>query len=160
MVIHSSKLIQVGWNEWCSLPELNIPFIKAKIDTGAKTSSLHAFDIQADTQKNIVQFTVHPVQGDTKITIPCQATIVDTRNVMSSNGHIEPRYVIKTPIILGEKQWKIEVTLSNRDPLQYRMLLGREALKKRVLVDPQHDSLLCKIRKKDIISTYKLLGED
>lgn len=155
MVISSDKLIQVGWSEWCCLPGLDIPYIKAKVDTGAKTSALHAFDIEADSDDKIVKFNVHPVQGDSKIRIPCEAEIIDIRSVMSSNGHIERRYVIKTPLRLGEKKWKIEITLSNRDPLQYRMLLGREALQKRVLVDPQHTLLLGKLTKKDILGIYK-----
>ncbi len=128
----------VGRSEWCSLPDLGIPGIKAKIDTGARTSAIHAFDIRAETidDKKHVFFKVHPIQGNTQIVVSCQALIVDERYIMSSNGHKEHRYIITTNIKLGENIYNIDLSLSNRDPLTFRMLLGREALNKRMIVDP------------------------
>ncbi len=136
------KKVLVGRSEWCSLPGLGIPGIKAKIDTGAKTSAIHAFDICAETinHEKYVHFKVHPIQGSTNIVTSCQALIVDERYIMSSNGHKEHRYIIMTDIQLGENIYNIELSLSNRDPLVFRMLLGRQALNKRMIVDP---SLTC-----------------
>lgn len=138
-----SKKILVGRSEWCRLPELDIPLIKAKIDTGAKTSAIHAFDISSEIidRKSFANFKVHPLQGNAQIMISCQALIVDERYIMSSNGHKEHRYIIMTDLILGEHCYNVELSLSNRDPLTYRMLLGREALNKRMIVDP---SITCR----------------
>lgn len=133
----NEKLL-LGRSEWCGLPDLDIPAIKAKIDTGAKTSAIHAFNIRTHTDNGQawVDFELHPLQANNDVIIQCQAAIIDERSIMSSNGHKEHRYVIKTPITIGQQQWEIEVTLSNRDPLKYRMLLGRESLSNRTLVDP------------------------
>lgn len=142
MKLNLTDKILVGRSEWCSLPQLGIPAIKAKIDTGAKTSAIHAFDICSEIihHKHYVNFKVHPLQGDTRITVSCQALIADERYIMSSNGHKEHRYIIMTDIQLGEHVYRLELSLSNRDPLTFRMLLGREALNKRMIVDP---SLTC-----------------
>ncbi len=130
--------LQIGWYEWCSLDKLGLPAIKAKIDTGAKTSALHAVDIKPYIQKRIekVSFVVLPLQANNNLQIHCHANVIDKRLVMSSNGHKEQRYVIKTPITIGDEHWDIEITLSDRDPLKFRMLLGREALKNKVIIDP------------------------
>lgn len=137
-----SKLA-IGWQEWVALPELNIPAIKAKIDTGAKTSSLHAFDIEPymKNKQQYVKFLVHPLQSDHAINIICHAPVLEMRGVMSSNAHIEQRYVIKSWLCLGSYKWEIELTLSNRDPLRFRMLLGRQALRSKVSIDPS--KILC-----------------
>lgn len=134
----SQEKIKIGWQEWVSLPDLGIPAIKAKIDTGAKTSSLHAFDIEPykKGRQTYVRFLVHPLQADTSIDIICHAPVIDIRGVMSSNAHVEERFVIKSTLYMGNREWEIELTLSNRDPLRYRMLLGREALRSKVLIDP------------------------
>lgn len=126
----------IGRNEWCQLPDLNIPAIKAKIDTGAKTSAIHAFNIKPIQikGKDYVKFDVHPVQGRDDIIVSCKSLIHDERLIMSSNGHKEHRFVITTPLRIGNKIWDIELTLSNRDPLRYRMLLGREALNNRTFI--------------------------
>lgn len=137
-LVEPSKKIRIGWQEWVSLPSIGVPMVKAKIDTGAKTSSLHAMDIRRykKNQKDYVSFKVHPLQGTKKIAVVCHAPIIDYRAVMSSNAQLEKRYVISSIIILGGKSWEIEITLSNRDPLRFRMLLGRQALNSRVLIDP------------------------
>jgi ribosomal protein S6--L-glutamate ligase len=131
-------MVLVGWQEWCALPKHHIPAIKAKIDTGAKTSALHASDIRPFHRQGVrfVHFTVHPLQRSQKFAQSCTALVVDQRNVKNSGGHKELRYVIHTPITLGLMTWEIEITLTNRDPMIFRMLLGRDALKGHSLVDP------------------------
>ncbi len=132
------KKLIVGSQEWCSLPDLNIPAIKARVDSGAKTSSIHAFNIhpfKRDSQP-WVSFEVHPIQNDRKTSIRCEAPIIDRRHVKSSSGSSEKRFVIMSTLVLGGNTWKIELTLNNRDSMGYRMLLGREAMKERMLVDP------------------------
>ncbi len=151
-----NKII-VGWHEWCALPTLHVPAIKAKIDTGAKTSSLHAFDIKTSRkdQQDIVHFSVHPIQANNKVVIQCQAPIIDERHIMSSNGHKELRCVISTQCLLGDLLWEIELTLSDRDPLRFRMLLGREALNKNVIINPSRSLHQGKITKSEIRTLYE-----
>ncbi|MGG5507787.1 MULTISPECIES: 30S ribosomal protein S6--L-glutamate ligase [unclassified Myroides] len=137
------KLI-VGSEEWCSFSTLNIPAIKARVDSGAKTSALHAVNIspfEKDGEK-WVKFDVNPLQNNGKTIIHCEAKIVDKRIVKSSSGSRESRYVIRTVLGLGEMSWEIELTLTNRDSMGYRMLLGREAMGGRILVDPEKNFLL------------------
>lgn len=132
-----SKLI-IGWREWCALPDLNLPGISAKIDTGAKTSSLHAFNIEPFSRNDEpwVRFRVHPIQRHRRPEILCEARVVDHRPVTSSNGTKEHRFVINTQIALGGHRFLTEITLSNRDEMGYRMLIGRQSLSKRFVVDP------------------------
>lgn len=134
----------VGWEEWLALPDLGLPAIRAKIDTGAKTSSLHAFEIEPFGPAGApqVRFGIHPVPGREDIARYCAAPIVDRREVASSNGDREARYVIRTRLVLGGHDWgEIETTLANRESMAYRMLLGRQALRGGMLVDPQHSFL-------------------
>jgi len=147
----------IGWHEWCSLPELGIPAIKAKIDTGARTSAIHAFNIvrRRSHGKDIVYFQIHPLQKNAHLTLSCKAPVIDSRYIMSSNGHKEERYVIETLIHLGDRIWPIEVTLSNRDPLMFRMLLGRTAMLGNVLIDPDHHSLQHKLSKSQLQKLYR-----
>lgn len=135
--------ILIGSSEWCALPALGIDAIKAKIDTGAKTSAIHAYDIEPyKAKKNMyVRFKVHPLQKRNDIIVSCHAQVIDERHIMSSTGHIERRYVISTPLCLGNYMWLIQLTLSDRDPLRFRMLLGREALNGRVLIEPNRHFL-------------------
>lgn len=127
----------IGWREWVSLPELNIDFVKAKIDTGARTSSLHAFDVEVFKRKGAdwVRFKVHPMQRDSKQTVSAEARVHEYRNVRSSTGHQSKRPVIITNLVLLDETWAIELTLANRDEMGFRMLLGREAFRGKVLVD-------------------------
>ncbi|MBF0264932.1 MAG: ATP-dependent zinc protease [Gammaproteobacteria bacterium] len=128
----------LGWREWLAMPELGIEKIKAKIDTGARTSAIHAFDVQLDesSEKKYVKFKMHPSQDDLDYVVECSAPLLDEREVRDSGGHTEMRYVIETSIHLGEKIITAEVTLTNRDSMGFRMLIGRTAIKGIYLVDP------------------------
>jgi len=128
----------LGWEEWISLPKLGLPALKAKVDTGAKTSALHAVNIEPfGTEKRPrVRFGVHPVEGREDITIICSADVVARREVTSSNGESELRYVIQTMAEMGARSWPIEVTLTNRLGMTSRMLLGRQALAEEVVINP------------------------
>jgi ribosomal protein S6--L-glutamate ligase len=155
-ILEVKNRLLIGRDEWCQLPDLHIPAIKAKIDTGAKTSALHAFNIRTikKNHQRFVQFDMHPLQGDADTLVSCIAPLFDERHIMSSSGHKEHRYVIRTRIVIADQEWQMELTLSNRDPLRYRLLLGREALNNRVLIDP---SLTChqkKIRYKKALKLY------
>lgn len=129
----------IGSEEWGQFPQLGIPAVKARIDSGAKTSALHAEQITPFEKEGElwVRFVVNPLQNNQKSTIKCEAPVVDKRIIKSSTGNRESRFVIKTPFGLGEMMWDIEVTLTNRDSMGYRMLLGREAMSGRLIVDPE-----------------------
>ena len=145
------KIIKVGWREWVALPAFGIPAIKAKVDTGARTSSLHTFYIEEYTVDGMpfIKFDIHPVQKRTDIAVRCEAEISDKRLVRDSGGHEEERYVIETEIRIGNIQQVIEVTLTSRDDMKFRMLLGRSALiNNNVLVDPNNSYLIGKRPKK------------
>ncbi len=128
----------LGWREWVSLPELGIDNIKAKIDTGARTSALHAFDVKVDNSEPIhkVKFKMHPLQDNNDYVVECQANVLDERDVTDSGGHKERRIVIETIIEIGKHRYPIEMTLTDRDTMKFRMLLGRTALKPHYIVDP------------------------
>lgn len=127
----------IGWREWVDLPGLHIKEIKAKVDTGARTSSLHAYDLEYfyKGRKEFVRFKVHPLQKSIQKTVRCEAEVLEFRKIKSSNGQVQKRPVILTPIKLMGQEWVIELTLTNRDEMGFRMLLGRECFKKRFLVD-------------------------
>ena len=128
--------LQFGWEEWISLPDIGVPALRAKIDTGARTSALHAFDIETfgSASKPKVRFTVHPIPGRDDLVIPCSAEIIDRREVTSSNGDKELRYVISTTMSVNGQSWPIEITLTNRSTMTSRMLLGRTALKDHISI--------------------------
>ena len=130
-------LITIGWREWIGMPELGIAGLKVKVDTGARTSSLHAYDVEIFRRgsKDLVRFTLHPIQRDTKVTVHCESLLLEQRTVRSSNGARELRPVIQTPIEVAGHCWPIEITLTSRDAMGFRMLLGREAIRRRCLVD-------------------------
>ena len=128
----------IGREEWCSLPDLGLPAIKTRIDSGAKTSALHAFNIEQFERdgQNWMRFDVHPLPGSRLVVKGCVAKLLARREIRSSNGMSEVRHVVQTTLTLGNENWPIEVTLTNRDPMGYRMLLGRQAMEGRLLVDP------------------------
>jgi len=143
----SDGKIIVGWREWVSLPELQLPAIKAKVDTGAKTSALHAFFVQRFRRNgsDFVRFRVHPLQRNSDLVIERESPLIDERMVSDSGGHQELRCVIETQIDLGENQWPIEMTLTNRDSMRFRMLIGRTAMDSRIQVDPSVSYLTGKL---------------
>lgn len=129
----------LGWREWVSLPELGIPAIKAKIDTGARTSALHAFRIEpfARAGTDHVRFWLHPLRNERRVELVCEAPILQQRTVKDSGGHSEQRYVIESTVHIGNLQWSIELTLTSREDMMFRMLLGRSAITKgRLKIDP------------------------
>ena len=129
---------RLGWEEWVALPGLGLPAIRAKVDTGARTSALHAFDIEpfGPLQAPKVRFAIHPIPDRTDVTIPCSARVVDRREVTSSMGDMEFRFVIRTELQIGDRCWPIEVTLTDRSTMSYRMLIGRQALGPDMVVTP------------------------
>ncbi len=132
------KRKSIGWREWVTMPELGLHRVKAKVDTGARTSALHAFALRPFKEGNIdkISFDIHPIQFDSTTVVTCTANIIDKRWVTDSGGHREERYVIFTPLALGEEVWPVEITLTERDTMLFRMLLGRSAIRKRYTVDP------------------------
>lgn len=142
-------LLAVGWREWLSLPDLGILQIKAKIDSGARTSALHAFHLEPFKVdgKHFIRFKMHPLQRRTDTVVSCTAAIKDIRWVVDSGGHRERRYVIETQLVIGELTLPIEVTLTNRDTMNFRMLLGRTAMRKHLVINPAASFLLQKYNK-------------
>ena len=140
----SNAKIIIGSEEWFGFPHLGIPAIKARIDSGAKTSAIHAFNIQPFKRDGQpwVSFEVHPLQNNRKAVVRCESAVVDRRVVKSSIGYSEKRYVIREPMLVNGETWDIELTLANRDSMGYRMLLGREAMSGRTLVDPDESFCL------------------
>ena len=147
----------VGSEEWISLNDLNIPYVKARVDSGAKTSSLHAINIQPFQKDNEtwVTFDVFPIQNDGKRKINCRALVIDKRIVKSSSGNRENRYVVRTQISLADEKWDIELTLTNRDSMGYRMLLGRQAMIGRIIVDPSENFLAGHVEDETIFESYQ-----
>ncbi len=140
----------IGWREWLALPDIGLPAIKAKIDTGARTSALHAFFVETFDKGGVthVRFGIHPLQKRTDIEVVCEAPVIDRRWVSDSGGHREMRYVIEAPIHMGGRVWPVEITLTSRDSMLFRMLLGRTALKGRMMVDPARSYVAGKLSRK------------
>ncbi len=129
--------IAIGWREWIGLPGLGLRAVKAKVDTGARTSSLHAIDIEPFVRngKDMVRFEVHPFQRETRTTVVVEARVLSRRSIRSSSGHEQTRYIIRTTAKLGEIEWPIELSLTSRSEMGFRMLLGRQALHSLFIVD-------------------------
>jgi len=143
----SKVLTTIGWREWVSLPDLDVDHIKAKIDTGARTSALHAHNIRVLEElgdEYRLRITIHPVQRSREEEVTVEVLAHDYRKVKSSAGHEQHRYVINTPVTIGDRTIPIEITLTNRDAMGFRMLLGRSALRKGFLVNPKKSYLMGK----------------
>ncbi len=136
----------LGWREWISFPELGIDRLKAKVDTGARTSCLHAFRVTPFLRDGArwVQFDVHPLQKNTQKVVSCEAPVLDRRQVRDSGGHEELRYVIETAVAIGGDVIRAELTLTDRDTMKFRALLGRTAMRGRYVVDPGRSYLVGK----------------
>ncbi len=145
-----TKLL-IGWREWADLPDFDVRNINAKIDTGAKSSAIHAFRIRESMVGGTehVEFFLHPVQRRKKPEYFCRAPLAGRRVIRSSNGQEEERYVIETRLRLGGRIWKIDLTLTNRDAMGFRLLLGRDALRRKFLIDPGASYLLGQRDRKD-----------
>ncbi len=147
----------IGGEEWCAFPDLGIPAIKARVDSGAKTSSIHAFNLHKFSRNGEpwISFEVHPMQGSRQAVLRCESRIVDRRAVKSSSGYSETRYVIRSTLTFSGKSWPIELTLANRDTMGYRMLLGREAMNGRILVDPSESFLQGTVSEEELDAYYR-----
>lgn len=138
------NLVEIGWEEWIALPDLNLPAIRAKVDTGARTSALHVFMVEKISEDGVtkVRFGIHPIPQKPEVEVFCTAHLVDEREIISSNGVSELRYVIRTMAQFGKKKWPIEITLTDRETMAYRMLIGRQAMEEKLLVVPGQSFLL------------------
>jgi len=143
------EILTLGWREWVGLPELGLSAIKAKVDTGARTSTLHAFELHTFSEhgKPRVKFKIHPIQKDTETVVTCVADVIDERFVTDSGGHKEQRLIIMTELTIGCWSWPIEMTLTARDNMMFRMLLGRTAIKNIAMVDPSRSFITGKKRR-------------
>ncbi|MGH1539281.1 MAG: 30S ribosomal protein S6--L-glutamate ligase [Arenicella sp.] len=150
------SMMIIGSEEWCELPQLGIPAIKARIDSGAKTSAIHAYKMKPFKKGSELwlKYELHPLQNNRSTIIKCESQVIDKRRIKNTSGVSESRYVIKTPIRMNEQTWDIELTLTNRDAMGYRMLLGREAMLERILVNPSAHFLLGDRTDTDIKATY------
>lgn len=146
----------IGSDEWCVFKELGIPAIKARVDSGAKTSSIHASNIEVFSKDGVdwVRFEVDPIQDDSSILIKCEAKLLRSKMIKSSMGASEERLMIRTALTLGEDTFTIKLTLASRDTMNYRMLLGREALNKRYLINPVANCLLGRFTQEDVLGKY------
>ncbi len=140
-----------GWREWVALPAFDIKRIKAKIDTGARTSALHASKITPFTKDGAayVRFIVHPLQRQSRPAKTCVALVIDHRRITDSGGKSEERYVVRASLAICQTVWPVELSLTNRDQMGFRMLIGRQALRRRYVVDPAR-SFVTKLKRRKI----------
>ena len=162
MVIFAKKTV-IGWEEWVSLPEIGLPLLKAKVDTGAHTSALHATNIKVVRrgEKRFVRFRINPVHKNRKVIVKCIAPLIDRRIVVDSGGHREKRYVISTDLVIGKKREPIEITLTNRKTMAFRMLLGRQAMDvAKLMVDPVKSCVMGQYSLHQVLAIYQSILEE
>ena len=149
--------LTVGWREWTALPDLGVNAIKAKFDSGARTSSLHTFFIETygDQGKEMVRFGLHPLQRRKDMEIICSAEILDQRVILDTGGRRDLRYVIRTTLSIAGRLWPIEVNLANREDLRFRFLIGREAMENRLIVNPGRSYILGRTLSKTFVKELK-----
>ena len=148
----------IGWKEWFSLDCIALPAIKGKIDTGAKTSALHAFNIETFYIEDVeyVRFDIHPLQKNKRFVRSCISRVIDRRMVSDSSGKKEKRIVIKSDLKIGDKKIRVELTLTNRDNMSFRMLLGREAIMQaKMIVDISKSFVQGKLKKSKVLKLYR-----
>lgn len=148
----------IGWKEWFSLDCIALPAIKGKIDTGAKTSALHAFNIETFYIEDVeyVRFDIHPLQKNKRLVRSCISRVIDRRMVSDSSGKKEKRIVIKSDLKIGDKKIRVELTLTNRDNMSFRMLLGREAIMQaKMVVDISKSFVQGKLKKSKVLKLYR-----
>ena len=147
----------IGWREWVGLPALRTEWIKAKIDTGARSSSLHAFGVHPFTRDGVewVRFEVHPWQRSADNSAEVEAEIIDWRSIRSSSGQSEERPVIRTDLRIGSGVHSIELTLARRDEMGFRMLIGREGMRRRFVVDPARSYLAGKPPREIVVANRR-----
>ena len=153
----TNNLAIIGSVEWCAFNELNIPIIAARIDSGAKTSSIQATEIKLikKNDERWVRFVVYPIQRNNEVKVVCRAKLLGKRSIKGSFGISEERYIIKSPITLGDKIYDIELSLANRNTMEFRMLLGREAISGQFLINPSEKHLQKMYSRKEVIAKYK-----
>ena len=154
--IDLEKFKIIGSDEWCAFGKLGLPAIKARVDSGAKTSSIHASSIEVYDKDGAdwVRFEVDPIQDDADILIKCEAKLLRTKFVKSSMGTSEERLMIRTPVTIGNDTFTIKLTLASRDTMNYRMLLGREALNQRYLINPAEHCLFGRLSREEVLDKY------
>lgn len=136
--------LEIGWREWVSFPDYGIGSIKAKIDTGAKTSAIHAFRIREVDYEGArhVEFFLHPEQKRRNPEIRCIAPVLDQRLIKSSNGTVQNRFIVSTTLAIADREWSIDLSLTNRDDMGFRLLIGRDALRNKVIIHPAKSFML------------------
>ena len=150
--------LKIGWKEWVSLPDLPVPAIKAKVDTGARTSALHVDHVTVITKPSgrWVRYVVRPLRKHPEIEVRCESRLVDQRNIKNSGGQVESRYVIETTVVLGGAAWPVMLSLTNRDDMLFKMLLGRTALGNNTIIYPGKKYLTGKLRIKTCYPELKM----
>lgn len=139
-----------GWREWVGLKDLGVDSIKAKMDTGAKTSAIHAFDVETYRRDGElrVRFSIHPLQKNDTVAVACDEKVADIRTVSNPGRRREKRYIIRTELSVGGESWPIDLSLTDRDEMGFRLLIGRSAMHERLIIDPDHSFRLGKKKRR------------